>query len=38
MAWNIIYYVSGDNDNPVYDFIESLSISAKGKVYRSLNL
>ena len=30
--WNIIYYESPSGDTPVYDFIESLSSTAKSKV------
>ena len=38
MEWNIRYYISPAKDNPVLDFIESLSIVAQGKVSRSLDL
>ncbi|MBI2066271.1 type II toxin-antitoxin system RelE/ParE family toxin [Candidatus Woesebacteria bacterium] len=35
--WNIIYYESPSGDIPVYDFIESLSSTAKSKVLNTFD-
>ena len=36
--WNIVYYESRGGDIPVYDFIESLSPTAKSKVSNTFDL
>ncbi len=36
--WNIIYYESPSGDVPVYDFIESLSPTAKSKISNTFDL
>lgn len=36
--WNIIYYESSSGNIPVYDFIESLSPTAKSKVSNTFDL
>jgi phage-related protein len=38
IVWRIDYYISPSGNNPVYEFIESLSINAQSKVGRSLDL
>ena len=36
--WDIIYYESSGGDNPVYNFIESLSPIAKSKISNTFDL